>query len=136
MAIQSRRSEMGFASQEALAEAAGVGLSTIGRLERGQRVSTVKEADIERALQWETGSIQSLFEGTDPKPLGDTPAEPDPLDYPDEYEYMDAVYWYLRRTMSHEAVMRGFNMAAAIYMKRRTQGDQANAERDNTRPSG
>jgi transcriptional regulator with XRE-family HTH domain len=131
--MQARRSELGYTSQEALAAAAGVGISTIGRLERGQRVSSVKEASVERALRWQFGSIESLFQGGEPTPLDPQPqpsepstdaiAEPRPEDYPDEHEYMNAVYWYLRRGMgmSHEAVMRGFNMAAAIYERKNTK---------------
>lgn len=125
LALQARRSELGFTSQEALAEAADVGLSTVARLERGQRLSAVKEAAVERTLRWEYGSIDALFRGEEPTPLqepsdGRTP-EPSPADYPDEHEYMNAVYWYLRQWMSHEAVMRGFNMAAAIYERKNTE---------------
>lgn len=45
------------------------------------------------------------------------PVEPDPTDYTSELEYQRAVYWYLRRGkgMSHEAVMRGFQLARAIF---------------------
>ncbi len=128
LVLQARRSELGFTSQEALAEAADVGLSTVARLERGQRLSAVKEAAVERALRWEYGSIEALFRGDEPTPLLATPSdgdarkpEPDPADYPDEHEYMNAVYWYLRQWMSHDAVMRGFNMAAAIYERKNTE---------------
>ena len=136
-ALQARRSELGFTSQEALAEAADVGLSTVGRLERGQRVSAVKEASVERALQWEYGAIERLHRGEDPVPVAAATEpvnvgrkeEPRPEDYPDEHEYMNAVYWYLRQWMSHEAVMRGFHMAAAIY-------ERKNAERNAPKAPG
>lgn len=127
LALQARRSELGFTSQEALAGAADVGLSTVARLERGQRLSAVKEAAVERALQWEYGSIDALFRGEEPTPLQEPAApegrkpEPQPADYPDEHEYMNAVYWYLRQWMSHDAVMRGFHMAAAIYERKNTE---------------
>lgn len=56
---------------------------------------------------------------------------PEPQDYPGELEYMEAVYWYLRRmNMSHEAVMRGFGMAAAIYSRKVAERNGADTDGD------
>lgn len=128
--IEERRLELEL-SQEALAVAAGVSLSSVGRLERDRPVSKRIERQVERALQWEKGSIAAIRNDGEPSVIErpsasqttDEVQEPDPADYPDEMEYLNAVYWYLRRgrNMSHEAVMRGFNMASAIYARKQSE---------------
>ena len=115
------------------------------RIRQGTIGITWDAADgIERALRWERGSVESaVLEGHEPIALPPSPTsgtapegdemppepapsnepspEPRPEDYPDEHEYMNAVYWYLRQWMSHDAVMRGFHMAAAIYERKNTE---------------
>lgn len=127
-------------SQAALAEAAGISLSTIGRLERGLPVTAAVQGRIENALRWRRGAIDELFRGGEPEDLpgkpedgvretgvtrdvdqpcpDSAPAFPDPANYQDEMAYFDAVYWYQRGLgRSHAAVMHGFRMAAAAYLR-------------------
>lgn len=135
--MDERRGELALTWQQ-VADEAGVSTETLYRIADGGRTPrTTTRKGIERALQWQPGSIDAIAASGKPAPLAEPeqasrPAEPDPADYPDEYEYMTAVYWYLRRGygMSHEAVQRGFSMAAAIYERKN------NAERDDPNSPG
>jgi transcriptional regulator with XRE-family HTH domain len=112
-------------TQADLAKLAAVATTNIGKVERGAPVSTTTMRAVARALEL-PAEVVAPFIG-EPASSG----EPDPLDYPDELEYMNAVYWFLRKSMSHEAVMRGFNMAAAIYHRRQTDRNAPSSEGDN-----
>lgn len=65
LAVYERRVELGMASQTELAEAAGVSLNSVSRLERG--VPSKRRAPtwgaIERALGWPEGKIEAMVEG-------------------------------------------------------------------------
>lgn len=130
-AVVALRTELGL-SQEAFAERAGTGrdrmsVKTLQRVEAAAvdpRPKTLGALD--RAAGWTPGHARALVEGEEaPLEPAAAPAppnpEPRPEDYPDEHEYMNAVYWYLRQWMSHDAVMRGFHMAAAIYERKNTE---------------
>ncbi len=138
-AVMALRTELGL-SQEAFAERAGTGrdrmsVKTLQRIEAAAvdpRPKTLGALD--RAAGWTPGHARSLVEGEEvpPEPAAPTSRpthEPKPEDYPDEHEYMNAVYWYLRQWMSHDAVMRGFHMAATIY-------ERKNAERNAPKAPG
>jgi DNA-binding XRE family transcriptional regulator len=77
-AVAARRVELGIDSQAALAEKAGVGLSTAAQLERGQvwpRKNTAHK--IEAALQWPAGALHALRRGAPiPQPASDAPSMP------------------------------------------------------------
>lgn len=77
---------------------------------------------IDRAAGWPAGRSRALLEGEEiiePADAQPEPTEkPRPQDYPSDYEYMIAVYTHLRREMSHDAVIAGFNMAAAMLRNR------------------
>jgi transcriptional regulator with XRE-family HTH domain len=141
LAVTRAREAAGFPYRPAFAKAAGVSVRSILKLEQGDPVGAPIYEAAARALPgWNEGTPRLILEGGAPpvtdsvETPGDAPSqpgegEPNPADYPDELEYLNAVYWFLRKSMSHEAVMRGFNMAAAIYARR-------NAERDSSSPHG
>lgn len=129
-------------SQRALAEATELDVKTIGKIERGEKVGDTSLMAVDIALGWLPGQgVLALIEGRKPVENQDAPPpsnpEPEPADYPDELEYMNAVYWYLRRRgMSHDAVMRGFNMAAAIHERRIAERNSPVAGGENHAPNG
>ena len=96
-------------TQTDLAKLAAVATTNIGKIEKGERVSPTTMRAVARALALPAELVAPYVE--DPK----TPAMPNHADYPSEYEFMLAVYKYLvrERGMSHDAVIAGFNMAAA-----------------------
>jgi transcriptional regulator with XRE-family HTH domain len=129
--LRAERKRRGW-TQADLARRANVAKNTVAALEKGMALREGNEGAIEEALELPLGTIEDVRRrrySPGPTPEPDEPPEPEqlseprPEDYPDEHEYMNAVYWYLRRGMgmSHEAVMRGFNMAAAIYERKNTQ---------------
>jgi hypothetical protein len=135
--MDERRGELALTWQQ-VADTAGVSTETLYRADDRAMRTTTKHG-IERALRWQRGSVDAIKRGEKPTPLpqeesepSQGPAEPEPADYADEHEYMSAVYWYLRRGygMSHEAVQRGFDMAAAIFERKNK------AERDDPNSSG
>lgn len=127
-AVIAARTELGL-SQEAFAERAGSGLErmsvkTLQRVEAAAVDPRPKTLGaIDRAAGWPSGRSRALLQGdeiTDP-PTAARPepvAKPRPEDYPTEYEYMIGVYEYLSSRMSHDAVIAGFNMAAAMLRNR------------------
>lgn len=146
-AVRTRRVQRGMRSQQALADKADIDVKTVGKLERGEKIGETSMIALDIALGWEPGNgIQHLLAGEPPVEAesADSPAtaireehrEPDPTDYPDELEYLNAVYWYLRRgrNMSHEAVMRGFNMAAAIYTRKQSEAAAQRGEKPTEYP--
>lgn len=140
-AVETARRAAGYRYRTDFVRANGIkNLRGLEMLEQGQPgVGQAFLFEVARALPgWDESTPQAVLEGQDPPPAEPvvepaeskhSPAEPNPADYPDELEYLNAVYWFLRKSMSHEAVMRGFNMAAAIYARR-------NAERDSSSPHG
>ena len=114
--------------QTDLAKTAAVATTLVGKAERGEPVSATTLRAIARVLEMPADMVRGYVDG-EPKAYM---REPMPEDYPDEYEYMEAVYWYLRRGMgmSHEAVMRGFHMAAAIYKRKNAERNVPKAPRN------
>ena len=55
-------------TQQALADLAGVGLSSVKRLESGKRLERKIERKVSRALGWTEGSIDLVFAGRAPTP--------------------------------------------------------------------
>ncbi|MGH3888369.1 MAG: helix-turn-helix domain-containing protein [Pseudonocardiaceae bacterium] len=146
VAVVRAREAAGLTSQQDLADRAEVSKRSVVYVEKGEpRVGRKVLEKIGRVLPgWTEDTPREILEGAEPPGLDRDPAsdetvqEPQPGDYPDQMEYLNAQYWYMREGlgMSHEAIMRGFNMAAAIYTRRHTQGDQSSADRDTSRPTG
>lgn len=112
--------------QTDLAKVAAVATTLVGKAERGEAVSATTLRAIARALDMPAEMFGDYLLD---EPASAAAGEPRPEDYPDEHEYMNAVYWYLRQWMSHDAVMRGFHMAATIY-------ERKNAERNAPKAPG
>jgi transcriptional regulator with XRE-family HTH domain len=129
--LRAERKRRGW-TQADLGRVAGVSKNTVASLENGMALREGNEGAIEEALGLPLGTMDRIRQNglpADPAQADrqETPVpEPRPGDYPDQMEYMNAVYWYLRRGLglSQEAVTRGFDMAAAVYAKR-----NSNAER-------
>jgi transcriptional regulator with XRE-family HTH domain len=67
--VRARRVELGL-SVRAAAQAADIDRNTWSYLEDGsRRTSEFKYAGIERALQWESGSVAAILEGREPTPV-------------------------------------------------------------------
>lgn len=64
--VTARRNELGFRTQKALADAAGVSRDRINKLENGERISLNLMSRVENTLQWEPGSLDRLFDGGEP----------------------------------------------------------------------
>lgn len=71
-AIRTARKAHGW-NQQALADAAGIGFSTVQRVESGKpyRRRPAALVHIERALDWHPGSCESVLGGGDPSPVGE-----------------------------------------------------------------
>lgn len=65
-AVKARRIELRLRSQEALASAAGLDTSTVGKIERGLKVSDTSLTAIDLALGWELGSAERTLHGGRP----------------------------------------------------------------------
>lgn len=114
-----RRRKAAKMTQADLAKLAAVATTNVGKLERGARVSSTTLRAVARALELPPEMVNPHLD--EPRDSN----EPRPGDFPDKLEYLEAVYWYLRKSMSHEAVLRGFEMAAAEYQQRRTNSDRS-----------
>jgi len=67
MLVAERRKALGMSSQVALAEASGIGRSTIQKIEWGTASPERKTRRmLEMALHWEEGSISAVLAGGDP----------------------------------------------------------------------
>jgi transcriptional regulator with XRE-family HTH domain len=139
-AVIALRTELGL-SQEAFAERAGAGrdrmsVKTLQRVEAAAVDPRPKTLGaIDRAAGWPPGRSRALLDDEEmpvaPASRPEHVPKPMPADYPGELEYMEAVYWYLRRMgLGHEAVMRGFGMAAAIYARKVAERNGSDAPRD------
>lgn len=75
--VRARRQELGL-SVRAAAQAADMDRNTWSYLEDGsRRTSEFKYAGIERALQWEPGSVTAILDGREPTPAAAGNAEHD-----------------------------------------------------------
>jgi transcriptional regulator with XRE-family HTH domain len=83
--VVSRRLEMGYRQRQALADAIGVSLRTVGDIETGRRskFDPTTIAALENGLGWETGSVLRIIEGGEPVMRKATPDAPS-LDEQDE----------------------------------------------------
>lgn len=136
IAVTRAREAAGWLRRKDLAARANVSVRSLAKLESGEPgVGRLVLEAVGRTLPgWTADTPRLILDGEDapPPPGGPTPTEPErpaadvtpepmPQDFEDEHEYMNAVYWYLRQWMSHDAVMRGFHMAAAVYERKNTQ---------------
>lgn len=64
--VVQRRNELGYGSQSALEEVSGVSYRTISRLETGHSIGKNNLRKIERALQWQLGSMERILAGGEP----------------------------------------------------------------------
>jgi transcriptional regulator with XRE-family HTH domain len=79
-AVKTARATAGDMTQEALAAAAGVGVSTIQTLERGSRhyaKITANHRAVARALGWTEDSVERVLAGGDPV-AANVPSHPEP----------------------------------------------------------
>ncbi|MEU6057930.1 helix-turn-helix domain-containing protein [Streptomyces sp. NPDC047097] len=69
-AVKARREQLGLATQQALAEAAGVTRQSVQSLEAGKQRSRmpVTISAVEAALQWEPGEASRILTAADPAP--------------------------------------------------------------------
>lgn len=126
--IRRRRKERKL-RQSDLAKLAAVATTNVGKIEKGTPVSPTTMRAVARALELPAEMLAPyLSEAETPA----KPAEPNPGDYPDAMEYLNAQYWYMREGlgMSHEAVMRGLNMASAIYERRKAERVESDTNSD------
>jgi hypothetical protein len=143
-AVEAARVTAGFPSRREFAAASpGVSKRSLDALETGepvvgQKVLRAVGTSLGRYVKgWDADMPERILEGAKaPRPVAvdivwpprgiavdldgallQPAGEPDPADFSSELEYQRAVYWYLRRgkKMSHEAVMRGFQLARAIF---------------------
>lgn len=68
--IRARRKDLKL-SQQGLADRSGVGLSSVKRLEQGQRLAWRVEHKIAQGLGWADRGIDLVFTGRHPVPLGE-----------------------------------------------------------------
>lgn len=76
-AVADRRAELGFDTQQDLADAAGVSLNTAALLERGKSFPRApNRIKFEDALQWPRGSLDALRRGADVPVAQEPPPSP------------------------------------------------------------
>ena len=102
--IRQRRTDLDL-SQIALAERADVGLSSVKRLEKGQRIDRKVENKIARALGWADGSIDLVFAGKSPVERAEEAAAQQAWGD----SFVDDV-----RSMTHEEMARRAAFVAAV----------------------
>lgn len=120
LSVARAREAAGYPFRPAFEKASGVGSTSLWKLENGDPVGPLVYEAVARALPgWTEDTPRQILEGASPPepPAGESapgePPKPRPEDFESDYEYMLAVYAHLRRSMSHEAVIAGFQMAAA-----------------------
>jgi transcriptional regulator with XRE-family HTH domain len=119
--VINRRTELDYASQEELAEAAGVSLKTVGRLENGASVASATLGKVERALKWKPGSMRAVLIGREP-----TPIQMDEAPLTDEQKLLRRAYDSWERDHGPKEALR----------RLRDEVNAINAERDEKRPAG
>jgi hypothetical protein len=73
-AMRLRRLTLGMKTWRELAQAAGISYETLRALRNGEgRPADATVHGLERALQWEAGSIEGILAGGDPRPAGTLP---------------------------------------------------------------
>lgn len=76
--MDERRGELGL-TWDQVAERAGVSPETLRRnANRPDRMRTITRKGIERALMWESGSVDAILDGGEPTPLPEEPPEEQP----------------------------------------------------------
>lgn len=127
-AVVARRTDLGMRTTKALAELADLSPRMLGDVENGRRdnFSPGAKAQIERALQWEPGSIDAVLAGGDPTPMPSPPRPvTDEADYKRALEYArhvvnapptphDTHFERAERLLAHahEAVRQGDHLGA------------------------
>jgi transcriptional regulator with XRE-family HTH domain len=72
--MEERRQALGMTWAEVASEAK-ITVETLRAIRRGNnQPSTLTKRGLERALQWQTGSIQAVLAGGDPSPVGAMPS--------------------------------------------------------------
>lgn len=97
--VKRRRGYLGFKSRREFAEATDFPAKTLSDLEQGKRTTFTPDtfARLEGALQWESGSVQAVLAGGDPKPalevrLQDLAVDPRSLErYGDDLELYNTI---------------------------------------------
>lgn len=131
-AVARAREAAGFKFRPAFEKASGVGATSLYKLERGAPVGPTVYESAARALpHWTEDTPLLILEGSAPPPTvaadrsvaNATESDrakiknPDPADFDNEQDYIDAVYLYLRlaMNMSEESAIRGFHNAAVRF---------------------
>lgn len=76
--LDKRRLSLGLRWKD-IANRAGVSHHTILQLRKGEPVADLTTAGVERALQWEPGSIARILQDKPPVPKGEADRDPTPL---------------------------------------------------------
>jgi DNA-binding XRE family transcriptional regulator len=76
--VRERRTQVGFATAQSLAEAAGISSRTLSDIENGRRPSYSRSTlwALDKALQWARGSAQAVLDGGEPTVAASAPAGP------------------------------------------------------------
>lgn len=76
-AVRARRVELGYSSQQALAQAADLGTRTIAMAETGERLAIRSKLRLEKVLRWQQGTIDAVLDGERDEPEVDDNIRPD-----------------------------------------------------------
>lgn len=78
--VRQRREDLGL-SQPAAADRAGINRDTWRNMENGSRdIRSYNHRAVERALQWQPGSVEAILAGGEPQPLGEQERIPLPAE--------------------------------------------------------
>jgi transcriptional regulator with XRE-family HTH domain len=116
-AIEDRRADLGM-SQDDLARAADISMSTLQRVLRGHEPLAKTARAIERALDWEKGALQEVAAGREPRLLAAPAGEvdDDEMSIEELRETVDGLTATVEKLRAHLARLE-------------TQRDRANAPR-------
>jgi hypothetical protein len=116
--IVARRVELGMRDRRALAEATGVTERTLGKLEKGQRVSPSTLGMVENRLGWTPGSCRRVLAGEEPTSVSSDGGRA---------EYEDPTLWHIASTPGLPPdVVRGLVALARNWREGESStGDQA-----------
>lgn len=88
--MDDRRGELGLTWDE-VAKSSGVSTETLYRVGDGRPMRTTTKKGIERALRWESGSIEAILDGDGPTPIPEIDRPPEVNPYQELYEMADAL---------------------------------------------
>ena len=119
--VVAARKDLGYKTRSHFARALDdVSERTLGNLERGQSVSRETLAAVERALDWEPGSAESILSGGSPRPMRASVPGADDKDLRDQLRRL----W--RSTTPERFFSQVSALAAEMESERRTASDEAN----------